>query len=87
MTPVDSAESEQIVRLVQSCLDSRQPDNYRLQVVPEGVRKEDDWYYVVVQPSREDARSYEYYGLLTDAETELRDEKKKNVLLVPVLPG
>ena len=87
MTPVDSAESERIVGLVQDCLNSHQPKTYRLEVVPDGVKKEDDWYYVVVQPNREDVRSYEYYGLLTEAEMELQDREGMRVLLVPALPG
>jgi len=86
MTSVDSSESERIVDLVRRYLEPRQPANYRLEIVPEGVRREDDWYYVVVRPVPEDVRSYEYYGLLTEAEMELQDQEKMNVLLVPVLP-
>ncbi len=87
MTPVGSAEKEEIVELVRHYLEPYQPKNYRLEVVPDGVRQDDDWYDVVVQAVPDVARSYEYYGLLTEAEMKVQEEKGKKVLLVPVLPG
>ena len=86
MTPVADSERERIVKLVQECLKKHQPNDYRLEVVPDGVQQDGDWYYVVVQPSREDV-SYEYYGLLTDAETDLQERESMKILLVPAIPS
>lgn len=67
-------------------LEPHQPASYRLQVREQGVKRDDDWWYVLVQPDREDVRSYDYYGRLAEAEIDLKDKEHLNVLLVPVLP-
>jgi len=77
----------QVVSLARKYLEPHQPQNYRLEVAEDGLKKDDDWWYVLVQPSRQDVRSYDYYGRLAEAEIDLKDSEKVNVLLVPVLPA
>ena len=53
----------------------------------QGIRHSDDWWEVVVQPDREDARSYDYYGRLAEAENDIENHEDLKILLLPVLPG
>lgn len=88
MIPVDDdREVKRIADLVVKYLEPHQPLDFRLEVVSKGMYRDDDWYYVVVIPSREDAHSYEYYGRLAEAEQELQENEKENILLVPALPN
>jgi hypothetical protein len=77
---------DEVVNLARQYLAPRQPRDYRLEVLPDGTRQEDDWWYVLVRPNRDDVRAYDYYDRLAEAEVALRDEQDVNVLLVPVLP-
>jgi len=52
----------------------------------DGIKKDDDWWYVLVRPSRDDVPPYDYYSRLAEAEVSMRDEEDLNILLVPVLP-
>ncbi len=87
MIPVKDPQRQRIVELVQKYLEPHQPKDFRLEIRPDAIEQEEDWYYVVVEPSREDARSYEYYGRLAEAELDLQDKEHLNILLVPVLPS
>jgi hypothetical protein len=88
MSQIEHAMTENdVIALVEKYLKPHQPADYKLKVSPEGIRRDDDWWYVVVQPDREDVRSYDYYGRLTEAELDLQEKEHVNVLLVPVLPG
>jgi len=80
----DPTEKARIIEAVQEALDRRQPRGYRVEVRPEGVLREDDWYHVVVEADQ-DTRNYDFYDVLAEAEAELQDEKKLNVLLVPAV--
>jgi len=82
-----SITEEQLAALVEKYLEPHQPPDYRLKVLREGMRRDDDWWYVVVQPDKENVRSYDYYGRLTEAELDLQEAEHLSVLLVPVLPG
>jgi hypothetical protein len=77
----------QVVALAKRYLEPHQPGNYRLEVMADGVKKDDDWWYVLVQPDRENVHSYDYYGRLAEAEIDMADKEHVNVLLVPVLPA
>ena len=79
--------ARQVVKLAKKYLDPHQPDRYKLIVRDDGVKQDDDWWYVLVQPDREDIPAYDYYGRLAEAEINLKDAEHVNVLLVPVLPG
>lgn len=85
---VQATESRQrIVEIVSKYLEPHQPKNYRLNVRPQGMRQDGDYWYVVVQPDKEDVRSYDYYGRLADAENDIEENEQLKILLVPVLPG
>ena len=79
-------DREDILRLARQYLLPHQPVNYRLEVLDDGLREEDEWWYVLVRPDRDDVRAYDYYSRLAEAEISLRDEENLNVLLVPALP-
>ena len=76
---------DEIVQLVQTFLDRHQPEAYRLDVDALGVKREDDWWYVTVVPSRTGVRSYDYAQRLTEVEERIRDERDLKVLLIPTL--
>lgn len=78
---------ERIIEIVGKYLEPHQPKNYRLHVRPKGMRQDGDYWYVVVQPDKEDIRSYDYYGRLADAENDIEENEQLKILLVPVLPG
>ena len=82
---LDISGEQGIKELVGKYLETHQPSDYRLNTV--GLRRDGDYYYVVVQPSREDIRSYDYYNILAEVEGEIEEQKKVNILLVPALPG
>ena len=82
-----TTEYEKISEIVQKYLEPHQPQDYRLNVVPNGIKKNDDYYYVVVRPSRDDIRSYDFYAALAEAEIDLVDKENLNILLVPAMPA
>lgn len=84
--PIRQLNAGQVAELVRRYLQPHQPPNYHLDVLPDGVRQEEDWWYVLVRPDRENVRAYDYYARLAEAEVTLRDDEGVNVLLVPVLP-
>jgi heat shock protein HspQ len=85
MTSVtDEVVAARIGAVVQQSLDRRQPRGYRIEVQPEGVLQEDDWYHVVVR-STQDVRTYDFYDVLAEAEAELQDQQHLNILLVPAV--
>ena len=76
----------EIVELVGRYLKDKHPGGADLEALPEGVRHEQDWWYVPVRPSVEPARRYEYYEALADAETDLETKENVTVLLLPISP-
>lgn len=78
-----AASNQQIESEVQSFLDGLEHDGFRLQVVPDLTRHDDDWWYVVVRPDPPGARSEEYADRLVKVEERFRNERNRNVLLVP----
>ena len=79
-------ERKAIVALVERYLAPHQPKNYRLVVKSRGLEKRDDCWYVVVEPSDPDAKSYDFVGRMVEAEQDLSEHEKVEVLLVPVMP-
>ena len=51
------------------------------------MQQEGNWWYVVVQPDKEDVRSSQYAASLEAIEDEIETSDKVKVLLVPILPG
>ena len=83
MQAVDANQRTRIIELVRKYLAPHQPQDYELVINEEAVQQDDDWYYVLVEPSREDVRSYDYSARLAEAELDLQEKEKVNVLLVP----
>ncbi len=54
-----------------------------LEPVPEGVRRDDNWYYVPILLKAGEPAAYQYYDLLIDIEEQFRQQEHLNVLLVP----
>jgi hypothetical protein len=75
------SEKVRIKERVETYLQPRQPDNFRLNIV--GVKRDGEYVYVVVQPDRDDIRSYDYYNVLAEVENDLEENEHLNVLLVP----
>ena len=44
---VGQLAASEVLELARRYLEPRQPRDYGLEVVPEGIRQEDDWWYVL----------------------------------------
>ena len=75
-----------VIEAVRKQLAGLHPGGVTLDVVLDGIRQDQDWWYVPVRPSSEPTKRYEYYEALAKAETELQKSEGLTVLLVPVLP-
>ena len=54
-----------------------------IEILDEGVRSENEWWYVPVKRKSDLPKTYEYYDLLATLEERLDEEKNLNVLFVP----
>ena len=77
---------KEIVEIVARYLKDKHPGGATLEALTQGVRHEQDWWYVPVRPSAEPARRYEYYEALADVEAALEDSEHLTVLLLPADP-
>ena len=68
---------------VEQSLANHQRPGWRVEVLKEEIRKDNDWWYVPVRPDQETERTIQYYDLLAEVESELQDEENLNILLVP----
>lgn len=55
----------------------------RLEAVTEGVRRDDNWYYVPILLKEGEPAAYQFYDLLIEIEEQFRKQEHLNVLLVP----
>lgn len=76
----------EVVEKVSHYLKSQHPGGADLQALSQGVRHEEDWWYIPVRPSHEPPRRYEYYEALANAETEMLTQENIIVLLLPTPP-
>ena len=83
MTPTTKQDIFDVVRRY---LEPHQPQNYRLQIITDACRQEDDWWYIVVQPDRDEVQAFEYALILNVMEQELQEKEGLKVLLFPVSP-
>jgi len=60
--------------------------NIALKILEEGIRQEDDWWYVPVQPTIEPPKTSEYYEALANVEGQMLDEDDINILFIPMAP-
>ncbi len=76
----------EIVEIAGRYLKDKHPGGAPLEALTQGVRHEQDWWYVHVRPSFEPPRQYEYYKALADTEGELEDTEHLTVLFLPTAP-
>lgn len=81
-----AADQRAVIAAVRRLLQSRHPGGVTLEVVPDGVRQDQDWWYVPVRPSAQPPKRYEYYEALAEVENELQKSEQLTVLLVPTAP-
>jgi hypothetical protein len=80
------AEIDAILTEVRARLDTkRRATGVDLRVPQDGYLQNDDWLNVIVTPTAQGMRAYEYVDALSDLEKELRDNGIEHVLLVPAL--
>lgn len=77
---------EQVIDAVRKQLKDRHPGGAVLEVVTQGIRQNQDWWYVPVRPSIQPTKRYEYYEALANVENELQKSENLTVLLVPTVP-
>lgn len=80
-----AVSNQDIIDAVSDLLKDRHPDGTNLEVLAEGVRHEQEWWYVPVRPNRQPEKRFEYYEALADVERRLLQEQHYTVLLVPVI--
>lgn len=79
-------EQSRIIELVREHLRHQPPDDFSIEVLEDQIRKDNDWWYVPVRPSRRLDRISHYYEVLAAVEEDIDAETGENVLLVPTLP-
>ncbi len=77
---------KEIVEIVGRYLKDKHPGGATLEALAQGVRHEQEWWYVPVRPSVEPARRYEYYEALAAVETALEESEHLTILLLPTAP-
>ena len=76
----------EVLDAVEAHIRQHQPRNYHLNVLRNGVRRDGDWWYIVVQPDQTDVSVRDYAMVMEQVGSDLEAENIK-VLLVPALPG
>ncbi|NCO43867.1 MAG: hypothetical protein COY42_12480 [Armatimonadetes bacterium CG_4_10_14_0_8_um_filter_66_14] len=77
-----TTSSKEIAQIVRVSLKQHQHNQWVIDVLEEGVRRDGSWWYVPVCPNT-DHRSSCYYDILSDVEGELQDKRGLDVLLIP----
>jgi len=75
-----------VATAVRKYIKDSHPGGTTLEVVEQGIRKEEYWWYVPVRPSVEPVKRYEYYEALADVEEALDENENLTVFLVPTMP-
>lgn len=78
--------SQTIAQIVRQYLQNQHPGGVNLDVVEQGIRKDEFNWHVPVQPSTEPPKLFEYYEVLTEIEDELAKHEQIKVFLVPSEP-
>ncbi len=78
---------EQVLELIQERLQYQHPGGVNLAVVAQGIRHENNTWYVPVLPSAQPSSTFEYYDALADVETQLSLDEQLNVWLIPAVAG
>lgn len=80
-------DTKTVLEAVQRRLQHRHPDGANLEVVSQGVRHEQDWWYISVRPDKEPAKDWEYFEALAEVETEMLTQENILVLMIPAPAG
>lgn len=83
-TQADTAQ--QVADAVRKHLLGKRPGGAILEVVPEGIRQDREWWYVPVRPSLRLTKRFEFYEVLAGVESELQKSEHLTVLLLPSIP-
>ncbi len=75
-----------VAKAVRKYIEDYHPDGATLEVVEQGIHKEEYWWYVPVRPNVEPMKRYEYYEALADVEEALEENENITVFLVPTVP-
>lgn len=76
----------QMAALAQKYLDRHQSSRYRIVVVPEAIERRGKTWFIVAEPDRAAAPTYDYINRMTEASIEMEHKEKMDVFLVPVIP-
>lgn len=74
---------QEIIQRVNHYLEPHQSPEMTIEIVERLVRSDDDWWYVPIRPTTPNPITYNYFGVLTDIEGELKQNDHLDVLLVP----
>ena len=77
------SDEQAVVEAVRRHIQNRHPGGITVEVLTDGVRRDQDWWYVPVRPSAKPPQRYEYYETLAAVENELQETEHLTVLLVP----
>jgi hypothetical protein len=75
---------EELISLINDHLKNEHPGGATLSIVPEGIRQDDDWWYVPVKSDRIPDRLFEYYEALANVESQIEEDNQVTVLFIPV---
>lgn len=78
--------TQQVIDAVRRHLSGKHPGGAILEVVPEGIRQDREWWYVPVRPSIRLTKRFEYYEVLAEVESELQKTENLTILLLPTIP-
>lgn len=74
---------EEVIERVNRYLEPHQSAEMTIEIVERFVRADGGWWYVPVRPTTHSPITYNYFGVLTDIEGELKAKDHLDVLLVP----
>jgi len=77
---------EQVMGTVRKYIKDKHPGGATLEVVPQGIRQDREWWYVPIRPNIQPAKRFEYYEALATVEQEVQKFEHLTVLLVPTVP-
>ena len=79
-------DEQTVIDAVRKHIEGRHPGGVTLEVLSQGVRRDQDWWYIPIRPSAQPSKRYEYYETLAEVENEVQKSEHLTVLLVPTTP-
>lgn len=78
---------QEVIDAVRKYIKNQHPGGAVIEVLTQGVRHEQDWWYVLVRPDFQPPKRFEYYEALAEVEMALQKSENLTVLLVPTVPA